>query len=174
MANKRRFDRKTIIITGASSGIGRASALTFAREGATTVLASRSEEKLERVAAKIRSFNPRVLVVPTDVSVRVQVQHLIDRTVGEFGRIDILFNNAGSAYVGPIEQERFIDDLNKMLVVSCYGVIYGTQAVLPIMKRQGTGHIVNMSSVVGRKAFPHFGSYSIIMHAIVALSDALR
>ena len=169
-----RFEDKIVAITGASSGIGRASALAFAREGATTVLASRSEEKLERVADEIRGFNPRVLVIPTNVSVREQVQHLVDRTVRELGRIDILFNNAGSAYVGRIDEEPFADDLNKMLGVSFYGALYGTQAVLPIMKRHGAGHIVNMSSMVGRKAFPHFGSYSITMHAISAFSDALR
>src|SRR5918992_1448816 len=155
-----RFEDKIVAITGASSGIGRASALAFAREGATTVLASRSEEKLERVADEIRSFNPRVFVIPTDVSVREQVQHLVDRTVREFGRIDILFNNAGNAYVGRIDEEPFADDLNKMLGVSFYGALYGTQAVLPSMKRQGAGHIVNISSLVGRKAFPHFGGYS--------------
>ncbi|MGH8555351.1 MAG: SDR family oxidoreductase [Gammaproteobacteria bacterium] len=130
--------------------------MAFAREGATTVLASRSEDKLERVADEIRSFNPRVFVVPTDVSVPEQIQHLIDKTAREFGQIDILFNNAGNAYVGPIEEGRFTDDFNKMLAVSFSGALYGAQAVLPIMKRQGTGHIVNMSSVVGRKAFPHF------------------
>jgi NADP-dependent 3-hydroxy acid dehydrogenase YdfG len=174
MASKSRFDGKTIIVTGASSGIGRASALAFAREGATTVLASRSEDKLERVANEIRSFNPRVLAVPTDVSVREQIQHLIDMTVRKYGQIDILFNNTGNAYVGPIEEGRFADDLNKMLAISFCGVVYGAQAVLPIMKRKGAGHIVNMSSVVGRKAFPHFGGYSIAMHAISAFSDALR
>ncbi|MGH8612511.1 MAG: SDR family NAD(P)-dependent oxidoreductase [Gammaproteobacteria bacterium] len=173
MARKSRFDGKTVVVTGASSGIGRASALAFAREGATTVLASRSEDKLGQVADEIRSFNPRVLVVPTDVSVREQIQRLIDKTVREFGQIDILFNNAGNAYVGAIEEGRFADDLNKMLAVSFSGALYGAQAVLPIMKRQRAGHIVNMSSVVGRKAFPHFGGYSIAMHAISALA-ALR
>ncbi len=174
MARKSSFDGKVAIITGASSGIGRASALAFAREGAITVLASRSEEKLEGVAEEMRGFNPQVLVVPTDVSVREQVQHLVDRTVKEFERIDILFNNAGNAYVGPLDKGRFVDDLNKMLAVSFYGTLYATRAVLPIMKRQGSGHIVNMSSVVGRKAFPHFGGYSITMHAISAFTDALR
>ncbi|MGQ0595446.1 MAG: SDR family oxidoreductase [Gammaproteobacteria bacterium] len=79
--------------------------------------------------------------------------------------------------MGPIERGRFADDLNEineMLAVSFSGALYGAQAVLPIMKRQGAGHIVNMSSVVGRKAFPHFGGYSIAMHAISAFSDALR
>jgi NAD(P)-dependent dehydrogenase (short-subunit alcohol dehydrogenase family) len=174
MARRSSLDGKVAIITGASSGIGRATALAFARGGATTVLASRSAEKLERVAAEIRGFNPQVLVLPTDVSVREQVQHLVDRTVEEFGRIDILFNNAGNAYVGPVDDGRFVDDLNNMLAVSFYGVVYGTQAVLPVMKRQSTGHIINMSSVVGRKAFPHFGGYSITMHAISAFTDALR
>jgi len=174
MARRSSLDGRVAIITGASSGIGRATALAFARGGATTVLASRSAEKLERVAAEIRGFNPQVLVLPTDVSVREQVQHLVDRTVEEFGRIDILFNNAGNAYVGPVDDGRFVDDLNNMLAVSFYGVVYGTQAVLPVMKRQSTGHIINMSSVVGRKAFPHFGGYSITMHAISAFTDALR
>jgi NAD(P)-dependent dehydrogenase (short-subunit alcohol dehydrogenase family) len=174
MARRSSLDGKVAIITGASSGIGRASALAFARGGATTVLASRSAEKLGRVAEEIRGFNPQVLVLPTDVSVREQVQHLVDRTVEEFERIDILFNNAGSAYVGPLDDGRFVDDLNNMLAVSFYGCVYGAQAVLPVMKRQGTGHIINMSSVVGRKAFPHFGGYSITMHAISAFTDALR
>lgn len=142
MARKSRFAGKTVVVTGASSGIGRASALAFAREGATTVLASRSEDKLEQVADEIRTFNPRVLVVPTDVSAREQIQHLIDKTVREFGQIDILFNNAGNAYVGPIEEGRFADDLNKMLAVSFSGALYGAQEVLPIMKRQGAGHIL--------------------------------
>src|SRR5437588_7471187 len=174
MARRSSLDGRVAIITGASSGIGRATALAFARGGATTVLASRSAEKLERVAAEIRGFNTQVLVLPTDVSVREQVQHLVDRTVEEFGRIDILFNNAGNAYVGPVDDGRFVDDLNNMLAVSFYGVVYGAQAVLPVMKRQSTGHIINMSSVVGRKAFPHFGGYSITMHAISAFTDALR
>jgi NADP-dependent 3-hydroxy acid dehydrogenase YdfG len=174
MASKQPFAGKTIIITGASSGIGRASALAFARAGATTVLASRSAEGLARVAEEIGRINPNVLVVPTDVSVQAQVQDLMDRTVSEFGGIDILFNNAGNAYVGPIEADRFVVDLEKMLAVSFYGTVYGTRSVLPIMKRQGTGHIVNMSSVVGRKSFPRFGAYSIAMHAISAFSDALR
>jgi len=174
MGSNPRLDGKVAVITGASSGIGRASALALAREGTTTVLASRSAEKLERVAEKIRGFNPQVLVVPTDVSVPEQVQHLVDMTVKEFERIDILFNNAGNAHVGPVDEERFVDDLDKMLAVSFYGALYGSRAVLPIMKRQGTGHIINMSSVVGRKAFPHFGGYSITMHAISAFSDALR
>jgi NADP-dependent 3-hydroxy acid dehydrogenase YdfG len=174
MDSNLKLEGKVVIITGASSGIGRASALALAREGTSTVLASRSAEKLEPVAEEIRGFNPRVLVVPTDVSVSEQVQHLVDMTVKEFERIDILFNNAGNAYVGPVDKERFVDDLNQMLAVSFYGALHGTRAVLPIMKRQGTGHIINMSSVVGRKSFPQFGGYSITMHAISAFSDALR
>lgn len=174
MANKARFNEKVVIITGASSGIGRATALAFAREGATTVLASRSLEKLNQLADQIRAFNERVFVIPTDVSSREQVEALVSEALRELGRIDILFNNAGTASVGPIQDVRFIEDLKKMLGVAFYGALHGTQAVLPSMKRQGAGHIVNMSSVVGRKAFPAFGGYSITMHAISAFSDALR
>jgi NADP-dependent 3-hydroxy acid dehydrogenase YdfG len=174
MGRNQSLDGKVVIVTGASSGIGRASALALAREGTTTVLASRSAEKLEGVAEEIRGLGAEVLVVPTDVSAPEQVQHLVDRTVKEFERIDILFNNAGTASVGSLDQERFVDDLNKMMASSFYGTVYGTRAVLPVMKNQGTGHIINMSSVVGRKAFPRFGGYSITMHAISAFSDALR
>ena len=174
MTGQSKLRDRVAIITGASSGIGRATALAFAREGATTVLASRSREKLNQVADQIRAINGRVLVIPTDVSSREQVNDLIDEASRELGRIDILLNNAGSAHVGPIEDVRFTQDLDKMLSVDFYGAVYGTQAVLPIMKRQGTGHIINMSSVVGYKAFPMFGGYSITMHAIKAFSDALR
>ena len=98
MNNKERFKDKVVIVTGASSGIGKASALEFAREGAKTVLVSRSAEKLERVADEIRGFNPSVLVVPTDITLRGQVHEMVEEVLSQFGRIDVLFNNAGSSY----------------------------------------------------------------------------
>ena len=174
MKDNARFTNKVVIITGASSGIGRATALAFAREGATTILVSRSEEKLEKVANEIRLFNPSTLVIPTDVSLQEKVHAMVEKVLAECGRVDILVNNAGSAFVGPINHEKFVEDTKKMMAVDLYGTVYCTKEVLPIMQRQGRGHIVNMSSVVGRKAFPHFAGYSISMHAITAFSDALR
>jgi len=99
---------------------------------------------------------------------------MVKKALAEYGKVDILVNNVGSAFVGPISHEKFIEETKKMIAVDFYGTVYCTKEVLPIMQRQGSGHIVNMSSVVGRKAFPHFGGYSIAMHAISAFSDALR
>lgn len=174
MNRTKKFSNKVVIITGASSGIGRATALAFAREGATTVLAARSHNKLEAVADEIRRSNPRVRVIPTDVSSQEQVKAMVLDTVKEYGAIDILINNAGGGTMGRVENPRFIDDARHLLEVDLFGKIYCAQAVLPIMHRQGSGAIVNLSSVVGRKAFPSFGAYSLSMHAVSAFSDALR
>lgn len=174
MSNKGKFQDKVVVVTGASSGIGRATTLEFAREGAKTVLVSRSLEKLEKVADEIRDFNSNVLVVPTDVSDKEQVQQMVKTVLSEFSRIDVLFNNAGSSYVGRVEDEDFIENVKKMMDVDYFGTVYTTKEVLAVMQIQGSGHIMNMSSVVGRKAFPHFGGYSSAMHAISAFTDSLR
>jgi len=174
MSHKERFQDKVVVVTGASSGIGRSTALAFAGEGAKTVLVSRSLKKLERVEEEIRGFNPNVLVVPTDVSDAGQVHKMVETVLSEFGRIDVLFNNAGSSYVGRVEDENFTENVRKMMEVDYFGTVYTTKEVLAVMKKQGSGHIMNMSSVVGRKAFPHFGGYSSAMHAISAFTDSLR
>jgi len=174
MSKKERFKDKVVIVTGASSGIGKATALAFAQECAKTVLVSRSREKLESVADEIRGFNENVLVLPTDVSSKDEVDMMVEKVISKFGRIDILFNNAGNSYVGPIGNENFVKDTKEMLDVDFMGTVYTTRAVLPLLKKQGSGHIMNMSSVVGRKAFPHFGGYSSAMHAITAFTDSMR
>lgn len=174
MKDRARFTNKVVIITGASSGIGRATALAFAREGAITILASRSLGNLQKVAGKIRNFNPNVSVVATDVSLQNSVRNMVEKVMSEYGRVDILFNNAGRAFVGPVNHEKFVEDTKKMIEVDFFGTVYCTKEVLPIMKKQGSGHIINMSSVVGRKAFPHFGGYSASMHAISGFTDSLR
>jgi len=174
MSNKERFKDKVVVVTGASSGIGRAAALEFAREDAKTVLVSRSREKLQRVAEEIGEFNPDVLVVPADVSSPEQVRGMVEQVISKYGTIDVLFNNAGSSYVGRVEDDDFAANAKKMMDADYFGTVNVTKEVLPVMKRQGSGHIMNMSSVVGRKAFPHFGGYSAAMHAITGFTDALR
>jgi NAD(P)-dependent dehydrogenase (short-subunit alcohol dehydrogenase family) len=102
------------------------------------------------------------------------VERAIEDVLVEFGRIDVLFNNAGKSEVGRIDTPRFVEDLREMLEIDYLGTVHVTQAVLPIMQQQGSGHILNMSSVVGRKAFAHFGGYSSVMHAVTGYTDALR
>ncbi|MGR9054098.1 MAG: SDR family NAD(P)-dependent oxidoreductase [Gammaproteobacteria bacterium] len=174
MKRKQIFANKIVIVTGASSGIGRATALAFAREGAVAVLAARSQEKLEQVAGEIRRDGGQARVVRTDVADRQQVERLVQTVVEEFGRIDVLINNAGGGAVGTVADKRFAEDARHLMEVDFFGKVYCTQAVLPAMRKQGEGAIVNLSSVVGRKAFPRFGAYSASMHAVAAFSDALR
>ena len=153
MVSKNRFSNKVVLITGASSGIGKDSAIKFAGEGAKVALVSRSKEKLEAVANEIKQFNQDVLVIPTDVSSKEQVKNAVNKTIEKFGQIDVLFNNAGSSEVGLVEDADFVEKVKKLFEVDFLGTVYFTKEVLPVMKKQGSGHIMNMSSVVGRKAF---------------------
>jgi len=126
------------------------------------------------VANEIRSFNPNVLVVPADVLDAERVHRMVKKVLSELGRIDVLFNNAGSSYVGRVEDENFVENAKKMIDIDYFGTVYTTKEVLPVMQKQGSGHVMNMSSVVGRKAFPHFGGYSSVMRAISGFTDSLR
>ncbi|MFF3360344.1 SDR family NAD(P)-dependent oxidoreductase [Streptomyces misionensis] len=165
---------RVVLITGASRGIGRAVALAFAREGARLVLAARSAEGLAGVEAEVRALGSEALSVPTDVTSPEAVTALVDAAVARFGRIDVLVNNAGIGKVGGVESAAFEDDVRQTMRASLFGMISVTQAVLPVLRRQGSGAIVNMSSVMGRKAFARFGSYAIVMHGVSAFSDSLR
>ncbi|MDZ4235571.1 MAG: SDR family oxidoreductase [Dietzia sp.] len=170
----KRFEHAVVLITGASSGIGRDVALAFAREGAQVVLAARSAERLTLVQNEITGLGAAALSVPTDVTSPAAVAALVEAAMHRFGRIDVVVNNAGIARVGDIESATFGSDVRETLQASLFGMITVTQSVLPILRRQGSGAIVNMSSVMGRKAFARFGSYAIVMHAVSAFSDALR
>ncbi|MGI5405279.1 SDR family NAD(P)-dependent oxidoreductase [Streptomyces chartreusis] len=168
------FVSRVVLITGASRGIGRAVALAFAREGALLVLAARSAEGLAGVEGEVRALGSEALSVPTDVTSPEAVTALVDAAVARFGRIDVLVNNAGIGKVGCVESVAFEDNVRQTMRASLFGMINVTQAVLPVFRRQGSGAIVNMSSVMGRKAFARFGSYAIVMHGVSAFSDSLR
>ena len=172
--SRNRFQNQVVLVTGASSGIGRAAALAFAREGATAVLLSRSREKLEKVADEIREFSRDVFVAPADVASKDEVDAAVASVVERYGRIDVLFNNAGRSDVGPTDAPWFIEGVREMFEVDYLGTVRVTQAVVPVMRRQKKGRILNMSSVVGSKAFARFAGYSSVMHAIVGYTDALR
>ncbi|MDP2675810.1 MAG: SDR family NAD(P)-dependent oxidoreductase [Dehalococcoidia bacterium] len=166
-------DGRAVIITGASSGIGRATAREFARRRAHVVLASRNRDKLEELAQELADFPGRRLVVPTDVTDRFAVEALVRRTVEEFDSVDVLVNNAGVGLFAPIAGGS-LDNMHHLFNVNFWGAIQCIQATVPYMRRQQRGHVVNVSSVAGKVAAPYMGIYSATKFALTAVSDALR
>jgi NAD(P)-dependent dehydrogenase (short-subunit alcohol dehydrogenase family) len=164
---------KVVVVTGASSGIGRATAEAFARERCRVVLAARREERLNEVARRIEEGGGQALVVPTDVGHREQVERLVERAVERFGRVDVMVNNAGWGYYATVE-ETDEDDMRRLWQVNFMGTFYGVQAALAAMRRQGAGHIINVSSVVGRRGYPYHGAYAATKFAIIGLTESLR
>ena len=149
---------QTAIITGAGRGIGRATAIAFAREGANVVLAARTVAEIEEVAEEIHKMGRGALAVPTDVSNKTDVQSLVAKTLDRFGRVDILVNNAGVAGTSPISDIREeLWDLN--IAVNLKGVFLCTQAVFSHLCEQGHGHIVNVSSIAGSRPNANYGAY---------------
>ncbi len=160
---------KVVLITGASGGIGLAVAHLFSQKGAKLALAARSAEKLERIVSEM----PNAIAIPTDMRDEQAIQHMIAQTQQHFGRIDILINNAGQGMHVPIEQTdlqlyRSVFELN---VVS---VIATMQAVIPIMRSQGGGVIINISSGTSKAAFPGVGPYASTKYALNAISLTAR
>lgn len=164
---------KVTIITGASAGIGQASARLFAKQGAIVVLAARSSEKLASLAAELQAQGASALAVVTDVTQEEAVQALVAKTIEAYGRVDILINNAGIGGAGaiaeyPAEAYRQLIDLNIL------GPFYGMQAVVPHMRQQRDGLIINVSSSATKTLYPTVGAYSSTKHALNSLSDAER
>ena len=157
------------VITGASSGIGEAAALELARRGASVVAAARSVEKLEALVG--RAAGGRVLAVQADVSDRSSVEAMVGRALQEFGRLDVLVNNAGLGLSGRVSELR-AEDLRYVFEVNTIGPLNCAQAALPHMGPGG--RIINVSSVVGKRAIPKVGGYCSTKFALNALSDSLR
>jgi NADP-dependent 3-hydroxy acid dehydrogenase YdfG len=162
-----------VAITGASSGIGAATALACARAGAAVSLAARRQERIEELAQRISADGGRAIAVPTDVGDEAQANAFVQRTASELGRIDVLVNNAGVMLLGPINGAD-TEEWRRMVDANVYGVLYCTHAALPLMAQQGSGHIVNVSSVAGRIARAGSGVYNLTKHGVGAFSEALR
>ncbi|MEA2163795.1 MAG: uncharacterized protein QOK37_1922 [Thermoanaerobaculia bacterium] len=160
---------KTAVITGASSGIGRAAAIEFARRGANLVLAARRADLLEDVARECRALGVRCESVVTDVTQRADCQHLID--IAE--HVDILVNNAGFAIFDTLESAR-PDDLASMMQTNYFGTVWCTQAVLPQMLARGDGTIVNVASIAGIMGYARMGGYCATKFAMIGFSETLR
>ncbi|HMB92567.1 MAG TPA: SDR family oxidoreductase [Rhodothermales bacterium] len=167
------LDNQVAIVTGASSGIGEATARLLAAEGAAVVLAARREGRLHDLKDEIEGSGGQALVVPTDVTDRRAVEALAEQTIDTFGRIDILINNAGLMPLSFIAKLH-VDEWEKMVDVNVKGVMYGVAAVLPTMLEQESGHIVNVSSVAGRRLFPGGAVYCATKFAVTAFSEGLR
>lgn len=164
---------KVVLITGASAGIGRAAALAFAREGAHLVLAARNEAALVDVQAELASYGGRVLVVPTDVTVDSDLEALVAAALAEFGRLDVLVNNAGIG-LGGLLQDASPARLNQVIDTNLYGAMRLTQLVTPLMVGQGVGHIINVGAGLSKVPMPGMAAYVASKAALAAFTDSLR
>ncbi|MYN41557.1 SDR family NAD(P)-dependent oxidoreductase [Duganella sp. FT109W] len=168
------IENKVVVITGASSGLGEATARHLAARGAAVVLGARRTDKLEQIAADIRAAGGKAEVVATDVTSREQVQALIDTAVRVFGRVDVLINNAGLMSIAPLDEVK-VDEWDRMIDINVKGVLYGIAAALPQFRKQNSGHFINIASVAGVKVFSPGGTvYSGTKFAVRAISEGLR
>lgn len=167
---------KVVIVTGASSGIGEATAREFAKAGASIVLAARRVDKLQTLAEEIAAMNTgaQTLVVQADLSKLEDIQAMIQQTLEKFGRIDVLVNNAGFGRLDWLENLDPIKDIQAQIDVNVMGVIQTTRQVLPVMIKQRQGNIINMCSMAGLVGTPTYSIYAASKHAVHGFSEALR
>jgi len=163
---------KVAIITGAGRGIGRATALHFAANGAMVALAARSEDQINSVAEEIAELAGVALAVPADVTVEAQVQNLVATTESRLGPVDILVNNAGVMILRPIA-ETSLDEWNRVVNINLLGAFLCSRAVLPSMMKRRTGRIINIGSLAGRRGYHDQGVYCASKHGIYGLSKVL-
>ncbi|MBE8720827.1 SDR family oxidoreductase [Sphingobacterium pedocola] len=164
---------KVIIITGASSGMGEAAAKHLATLGATVVLGARRSDRIEKLAKDIQEAGGKALAVTADVTNLEQIKKLVDTAVQQFGRVDVILNNAGIMPLSPMDRIN-VEEWNTMIDVNIKGVLNGIAAVLPYMKEQKFGQIINTSSVAGHKIFGGSAVYSATKFAVRALTEGLR
>lgn len=168
-----KLDGKVAVITGASSGIGEATAEALAAEGASVVVAARREDRLSDLVERINGNGGKAVSVECDVTDEEATHALIQGAKDELGSVDILVNNAGVMLLSKIEKG-LSDQWRQMFDVNVLGLLYATDAAIAVMKEQQSGHIVNISSVAGRKSGPLRGAYSGTKFAVNAISEALR
>ena len=171
---KNNIENKVIVITGASSGLGEATAKYLAANGASVVLGARREDKLITIVAGITANGGKAVYQATDVTRKADVQALVDKAVSTYGKIDVIINNAGIMPIAPMSEVR-TDEWDNMIDINIKGVLYGIAAALPIFLKQKSGHFINLGSVAGIKVFSPGGTvYSGTKYAIRAISEGLR
>jgi short-subunit dehydrogenase len=169
----RKLRDSVVVVTGASSGIGRATAHAFARKGADLVLAARRHHVLERAGDECRNLGAEVLVVPLDVTDEQSVRDLAGAALARFGRIDVWVNNASVAVWGRVEEVP-MEDFRRVVDVNLFGYVHGARAVLPVFRDQGSGVLVNVGSMVSRVTEPYVAPYVVSKHAVRGLGAVIR
>jgi len=164
---------KVVAITGASSGIGEATAIHLAERGAKIVLGARRLDRLEALAARIRKMGGDVVYASTDVTRREDLSNLVALACNQYGRLDVLVNNAGIMPISPLDELR-VEDWDAMIDVNIKGVLYGIAAALPVFRKQGFGHIINTASTAALKVVPNMSVYAGTKMAVRAISEGLR
>jgi NADP-dependent 3-hydroxy acid dehydrogenase YdfG len=173
MSNDAPLAGRTALITGASAGIGRATARALAQAGAAVSITARRADRLEVLCTEIEDAGGRAIFIPADVTSLEEVQAVVSHTSEELGTVDILVNNAGIMRVSPITENR-VEDWTRMVDVNVKGVLHFLSAVLPLMTARGSGHIVNVGSVAGRRPFPGASVYAATKFAVRSLSWGLH
>ena len=164
---------KVVIITGASSGIGYATALSLAKEGAKLVVGARRTDRLESLVKAIEENNGEILAQKLDVTKKSDCDDLVNTAIKKWGKVDVLVNNAGLMPLSFVKNLK-VDEWDQMIDVNIKGVLYCTAVVLPYMREAKSGHIINISSVAGRIVFPAGSVYCATKHAVTAFSEGLR
>jgi NAD(P)-dependent dehydrogenase (short-subunit alcohol dehydrogenase family) len=167
------FRDRTVLVTGASSGIGRETALAFAAAGSNVVLVARRRKALAEVAARARKLGGTVLAAPADVTKPAEVVACFGKAMRRFGRVDIVVNNAGVLIPAEVSAMKSAD-LQAMLDVNLFGALHVMQQAVKVMRKQGRGHIVNVASLAGRRGFSPLGGYCATKFGLIGLTEALR
>ena len=164
---------KVVVVTGASSGIGKGTARDFAKAGAFVVVAARRGEVLEELVTECEAAGGKALAVATDVSVEAEVRHLAEAAVEAFGRVDVWVNNAGSGALGRFDEVPLADHVH-VIETDLLGTLYGSYFAVQQFRRQDAGTLINIASVIGKVPAPYFSSYAAAKHGVVGLSGAIR
>ena len=167
------IEGKVVVITGASSGIGEATALLLATRGAQLVLGARRPERLEALAGRIAAAGGEAAFAPADVRKREDLTHLVKLACDRFGRLDVMINNAGVAPIAPMDELR-VQEWDDMIDINIKGVLHGIAAALPVFRQQKFGHMINIASTAGHKTVPNQAVYSASKFAVRAISEGLR
>jgi NAD(P)-dependent dehydrogenase (short-subunit alcohol dehydrogenase family) len=167
------IEQQVVAVVGASSGIGRQTALRFAKQGAKLVVAARTESGLESLVREITDSGGEAIAVRADVSDFEQVQNIADQTIARFGQLDTWVNAAGTAVIAPFEQVT-VEEFKRVIDVNLMGPVYGAMVAMPLLRRTGQGAIVTITSIEARRSMPLQSSYSASKHGLEGFMDALR